>query len=146
MPPRRLHRSLLAAALALSGLVQAASLPELGDASEAALPHARERALGEETMKSLRSAGAALDDPEIDAYLDSLGRRLLQADPSLAGQPFRFFAVDSAELNAFALTRIEKGEADIININSGLISMFDDEELKFVTVMRLVIWLHATRG
>ena len=103
MPPRRLHRSLLAAALALSGLVQAASLPELGDASEAALPHARERALGEETMKSLRSAGGALDDPEIDAYLDSLGRRLLQADPSLAGQPFDFFAVESSELNAFAL-------------------------------------------
>ena len=47
--------------------LQAASLPELGDASEAALPYARERALGEETMKSLRSAGAALDDPEIDS-------------------------------------------------------------------------------
>lgn len=115
MPPRRLHRSLLAAALALSGLVQAASLPELGDASEAALPHARERALGEETMKSLRSAGAALDDPEIDAYLDSLGRRLLQADPSLAGQPFRFFAVDSAELNAFALP------GGYVGVNTGLI-------------------------
>jgi len=47
-------------------------------------------------------------------------------------KPIDFYITNSAELNAFALTRIEKGEADIININSGLISMFDDEELKFV--------------
>ena len=47
-------------------------------------------------------------------------------------KPIDFYITNSAELNAFALTRTERGEADIININSGLISMFDDEELRFV--------------
>lgn len=43
-----------------------------------------------------------------------------------------FYITNSAELNAFALTRSEENDSDIININSGLISMFDDEELRFV--------------
>lgn len=47
-------------------------------------------------------------------------------------KPIDFYITNSAELNAFALARTEEGEADIININSGLISMFDDDELRFV--------------
>ena len=100
--PRHLALALLGC-LMLSGPLRAANLPDLGDASEATLTRQAERTLGEQTMRSLQASGALLDDPEVNAYLDSLGRRLLQADPSLAGQPFDFFAVESSELNAFAL-------------------------------------------
>ncbi len=100
--PRHLALALLGS-LMLSGPLRAANLPDLGDASEATLTRQAERTLGEQTMRSLQASGALLDDPEVNAYLDSLGRRLLQADPSLAGQPFDFFAVESSELNAFAL-------------------------------------------
>ncbi len=47
-------------------------------------------------------------------------------------KPVDFYITNSAELNAFALTRSEEKDADIININSALISMFDDDELRFV--------------
>lgn len=43
-----------------------------------------------------------------------------------------FYITNSAELNAFALTRSDDKDTDIININSALISMFDDDELRFV--------------
>ena len=47
-------------------------------------------------------------------------------------KPIDFYITNSAELNAFALTRPDENDADIININSALVSMFDDDELRFV--------------
>lgn len=43
-----------------------------------------------------------------------------------------FYVTNSAEVNAFALAAIEEGEANIININSGLIERMDDDELRFI--------------
>lgn len=114
----RLRPRMIAAltALAFSLPSLAGDLPDLGDASEAGLPRQSEQALGEQTMKSLRASGAMLNDPEVNAYLDTLGHRLLAADPALAGQTFEFFAVDSSELNAFALP------GGHIGVNTGLIA------------------------
>ena len=47
-------------------------------------------------------------------------------------KPIDFYITNSAELNAFALTRPDENDADIINLNSALVSMFDDDELRFV--------------
>jgi Zn-dependent protease with chaperone function len=43
-----------------------------------------------------------------------------------------FYVTNSAEVNAFALSAVEEGEANIININSALIEMMDDDELRFI--------------
>jgi Zn-dependent protease with chaperone function len=43
-----------------------------------------------------------------------------------------FYVTNSAEVNAFALSAAEEGEANIINVNSGLIEMMDDDELRFI--------------
>jgi Zn-dependent protease with chaperone function/uncharacterized tellurite resistance protein B-like protein len=43
-----------------------------------------------------------------------------------------FYVTNSPEVNAFALAAIEEGEANIININSGLIERMDDDELRFI--------------
>ena len=47
-------------------------------------------------------------------------------------KPIDFYITNCAELNAFALTRPDENDADIINLNSALVSMFDDDELRFV--------------
>lgn len=109
MKPRHTRRAkslgtLLAIDILLAqGGLSAAALPDLDEASEAILLRQGERTLGEETMRSIHASGAWLNDPEVNAHLDGLGRRLIQADPAVANQRFEFFAIDSAEINAFAL-------------------------------------------
>lgn len=43
-----------------------------------------------------------------------------------------FYVTNSPEVNAFALSATEEGEANIINVNSGLIERMDDDELRFI--------------
>jgi Zn-dependent protease with chaperone function len=43
-----------------------------------------------------------------------------------------FYVTNSSEVNAFAISSLEEGEANIINVNSGLIERMDDDELKFI--------------
>jgi predicted Zn-dependent protease len=119
----RLLPALLACSLTL-GLASsraALNLPDLGDASEAVISRNAEQTLGTQTMNNLRGSGTLLDDPEVNAYLNQLGHKLLQADPSQSGQSFSFFAVGSRELNAFALP------GGYVGVNSGLILATQNE-------------------
>jgi len=43
-----------------------------------------------------------------------------------------FYITNTPELNAFAIPQIDENEADIVNVNSGMIGMLDDDELRFV--------------
>ncbi len=47
-------------------------------------------------------------------------------------EPIDFYITNNPELNAYAVSSLEEGQSNIININSGLIDKVDDEELKFV--------------
>lgn len=47
-------------------------------------------------------------------------------------EEIEFYVTNSPEVNAFALAATEEGEANIININSGLIEKMDDDELRFI--------------
>ena len=47
-------------------------------------------------------------------------------------EPIDFYVTNSPEVNAWALAANEEGEANIININSGLIEKMDDDELRFI--------------
>lgn len=105
----------LAIALFFGGIAHAAQLPELGEASATVVSPQMEQVFGAQSMQSLHASGAWLDDPEVNAYLESLGRRLLQADPEIARDPFEFFAVASREINAFALP------GGHVGVNTGLI-------------------------
>lgn len=113
---RRCLFILVAACLALPGIAAAdtPNLPDLGEASEAVLSHPAELKVGAQAMQELKSSGAYLDDPEVNAYLERIGQRLVAADPSI-DIPFHFFAVGSNEINAFALP------GGYIGVNSGLI-------------------------
>ncbi|MBI1398111.1 MAG: M48 family metalloprotease [Betaproteobacteria bacterium] len=93
---------------------QADSLPELGDASQATLSPAQERALGFSIMRQIQSLPSYISDPEITDYLNRIGYRLVAVSPN-ARQPFRFFALMDSTVNAFALP------GGFIGVHSGLV-------------------------
>src|SRR3972149_11442044 len=78
-------------------------LPELGDVSGAILSPQMERRIGEQAMRDIRFRDPSyLDDPELTAYVNSLGHRLIAADPE-ARQDFEFFMIKDNTINAFAM-------------------------------------------
>ena len=96
--------------------VSADELPELGDISRATISPRQERQLGLQIMAEIRSDRSYLDDPEIAAYLTSLGNRLLAgSNEDHPDQEFEFFALQDPSINAFALP------GGFMGFNSGLI-------------------------
>jgi predicted Zn-dependent protease len=121
MPAMRSRRrqAALSALLLIGGAVSWPSwsqqmLPDLGEASQSVVSPQAERRLGEQSMLQLRAGGGYFDDPEVNAYLDAVGQRLVAG---LEGRhpDFSFFAVGSPEINAFALP------GGFIGVNTGLI-------------------------
>ena len=99
----------------LAPLALAEGLPDLGEASQTDLPPQTERRIGESIMRDIRARDPAyVDDVEVDAYVNLLGRRLATANPD-ARQDFEFFVLREATLNAFALP------GGFIGVHSGLI-------------------------
>ena len=115
---RRWAAAALAIAIGVGAFAQ--PLPDLGDASQAVISPAQEKKLGEAAMRQVHASGAYLDDPEVNAYLNTLGRRLVAASGG-ARQDFEFFAVNDAGINAFALP------GGFIGINAGLILLCQNE-------------------
>ena len=102
-------------------------LPELGDAAEAALSPADERALGEAFMREIRARLTLVDDPLVERYVQSLGYRLV-ASSDRRDLAFTFFVVDDESLNAFA------APGGFIGLNSGMI-LATESESEFASVL-----------
>ncbi len=107
------------AVLATTSLAQS-SLPELGDSSGALVTGQQERKLGQEAMREIRASGAYLNDPEVNAYLNELGQRILNANPSIR-ERFEFFALGDPSVNAFAMP------GGYVGVNMGLILLTQSE-------------------
>jgi beta-barrel assembly-enhancing protease len=119
----RLRAGLAALLVALApGWAPAAgsALPDLGDSSARMLGPQAERAIGRQVMRQLHSSGSYFSDPEVNAYLDALGHRLVAGDADLHGD-FEFFAVGAPEINAFALP------GGYVGVNTGLILATESE-------------------
>ena len=117
-------RAAVAVAVAL-GLLQApslsqSSLPELGDSSGALVSGQQEKKLGAEAMREIRASGAYLNDPEVNGYLNELGQRILNANPTIR-ERFEFFALGDPSVNAFAMP------GGYIGINMGLVLLTQSE-------------------
>ena len=80
----------------------------------------QERKIGEMVVRQIRAAGAYLEDPEVNDYLNELGHRLVAAIPE-GRQEFEFFAVADPSINAFALP------GGYIGVNTGLILLAQTE-------------------
>ncbi len=96
------------------------ALPDLGDESQSLMSPAQERKLGESVVRQIRAAGAYLEDPEVNDYLNELGNRLVVAVPDTT-QNFEFFAVADPTINAFALP------GGYVGVNTGLILLTQTE-------------------
>ena len=73
----------------------------------------------EEHEKLIENIGI-YDDPELQAYIDEIGARLV-ANSSMPNQEFTFTLLDSPDINAFALP------GGLIYINRGLLAYLDSE-------------------
>ena len=96
-------------------LVLADDLPDLGESARAELSPQVERRIGENIMNEIRLREPSyVDDPEINDYLNNLGRRLAEASANPTGD-FNFFAIRDNTVNAFAMF------GGFIGVNTGTI-------------------------
>lgn len=118
--PTQVVAALASLALLLTSAAAQSALPELGDSSGALVSGQQEKKLGQEAMREIRASGAYLQDPEVNAYLNELGRRILNANPGIR-EHFEFFAVADPAVNAFAMP------GGYIGINMGLVLLCQSE-------------------
>ncbi|MCX7891150.1 MAG: M48 family metalloprotease [Burkholderiales bacterium] len=95
-------------------------LPELGEAAQTVFTPQMERRIGEMALAELRRDPAFVNDPEVSAYLNALGQRLVAAGPD-PRQSFVFFALRDPTVNAFAIP------GGVIGVHTGLITTAQTE-------------------
>jgi beta-barrel assembly-enhancing protease len=117
-------------------------LPNFGDASGSVFSSADEQRLGEAFLREVRANTDTLDDPEVEAYVSSLGFSLVSASDN-PGRAFTFFVIANDNVNAFA------GPNGVIGVNTGLIMAVESEsELAAVLAHEVahVTQQHIARG
>lgn len=76
-------------------------LPEIGVVASSAITLDKEVLIGDALMRQLRGQAPIINDPLLDEYIQDLGNRLVaQADN--VKFPYKFFILNSPEINAFA--------------------------------------------
>jgi len=106
--------------LSIVPVAGAQALPDLGDASAAALSETQERTIGNRIMREVRTDPSVVDDPDVVDYVSALGARLL----AVADGPRRdltFFVVKDDSVNAFAMV------GGHIGVHTGLILLSQNE-------------------
>ena len=94
-------RTLLALSLVIQPVL-AADLPDLGEVSRQYFSDQEEQTLGRAIMRDVYGDPRYLDDPEIEAYLNQLGYKLVSVS-SRNQREFTFFVVNDPSINAFAM-------------------------------------------
>ncbi|MCS6764515.1 MAG: M48 family metalloprotease [Candidatus Protistobacter heckmanni] len=122
------------------------NLPDLGDASNAAMSEVEERQQAEQAMQEIRRDPDYIADPLLTDYLNSLGFRLARAvrASGLDSAPsFDFFAVRDKGINAFAMP------GGYVGVYTGLMVAAENEsELAAVVGHEIghVLQKHYARG
>lgn len=114
-----LIRTLVIACLTLN-TVGATELPDLGEVSRRYFSDLEEQALSRTIMRDIYADPLYLDDPEVEAYLEQLGYRLVSVS-SRNQRDFTFFVVQQPTVNAFALP------GGNIGVHTGLILTAQNE-------------------
>lgn len=89
-------------------------LPDIGSSAGEVLAPGQEQQYGAMTLRELRRLNLLLDDPLVDAWMQSMGYRLVAASDR-PRQPFTFFMLRDRQINAFATL------GGYIGMNSGLV-------------------------
>jgi predicted Zn-dependent protease len=120
MPSARHAALLLIASLTTALLPGCASNPATGGSSVVVSSQGREVTIGDEMHREMLEKGAAYDKPELEAYVNRIGQRLV-ANSDKPSMKFTFTVIDSPDINAFALP------GGYIYINRGLLAYLDTE-------------------
>lgn len=96
------------------------SIPDIGNPSDAVLSLKEELKIGDQFMRNARRSGQLITDPEVNAYVQALGSRLVSYLDNVE-HDYTFFVVNSATINAFAVP------GGYIGINAGLIMAAENE-------------------
>ena len=111
---------LLTLVCTLGQLSGCASNPATGGASVVVMTQGREVTIGQEMHQKIVDEGGAYDDPELTAYVNRVGQRLV-ANSDRPKLDFTFTVIDSPDINAFATP------GGFIYINRGLLAYLDNE-------------------
>lgn len=143
-----MKKLLLLLLLSFAPSVLGEGLPDLGDVSQASLSPLQERQIGQQSMLQIRASKQYLDDAEVNDYLNQIGAKLVEksTEPS---QPFEFFCINDASINAFAIP------GGFVGVNVGLLLLADSEselasvlahEISHVTQHHYARMLNGTKG
>jgi predicted Zn-dependent protease len=105
---------LLASGAAFAATDLNLELPEMGDPSGAVISPEVERRIGQAFLRHVRQHTTIIDDPEVQAYIKSIGYQLTSSSDA-STQAFTFFVVKDPLINAFA------APGGVIGVNSGVI-------------------------
>ncbi len=106
--------------LVISSKVHSQPLPQLGDPYSKVLPISNEEILGFMSYQRLQSGNYIINDPFVVSYINYLGN-LLSRNLLDDKRKYKFFVVDTDDINAFALP------GGYIGINSGLFLLSKNE-------------------
>ncbi|HSN16899.1 MAG TPA: M48 family metalloprotease [Gammaproteobacteria bacterium] len=97
------------------------NLPQIGEAGGEAISPQEEYGIGVQIINELRESGAILDDPQIQQYIEDLGKQLSSHsdNPTLH---FAYYVIDDDDINATTLP------GGFIVVNSGLFLLTKDED------------------
>ncbi len=110
--------AIILAAIVLAG--GCADNPATGGSNVVISSQGRQVSVGEEMHQQLIEQGASYDDPELQAYVNNVGQRLVKASDTPA-DTFTFTVLDSPDINAFATP------GGFIYVNRGLLAYLDNE-------------------
>ncbi len=96
------------------------NLPDMGNSAETIMSPEEARRLGENFIRQARQSLEIIDDPDINAYVQSLGNQLA-AGSLQTSYGFHFFVIKDPSINAFAVP------GGYIGIHSGLILATEEE-------------------
>lgn len=117
-----LQRLLLVAAVgaALASLPACTVNPATGTPTVVLSGAKGESATGQEMYEKFVAEGALYEDPELQAYVEKIGQRLV-AESDMPDRKFTFSVIDAPEINAFATP------GGFIYVNRGLVGYLNSE-------------------
>ncbi len=121
-------------------------IPDMGSPADALLNKSQEAQIGRAIMRSIRSSGMVVEDPQVTEYINDVGHRIA-AQTNQGDHEFTFFVVKDPRINAFALP------GGYIGVHTGLIEATRNEselagvlahEVAHVTQRHIARSIHAS--
>ena len=96
-------------------------LPDLGSSSDSIISAFQEKKIRMQLLYQANQSPTVLKDPEINAYMERLGKKLMHGSSLLQTDPISFFIIQDRTINAFAML------GRVIGVHTGLIYAANSE-------------------